>query len=58
MVLDIQIVILDQFQPPPLSHIELRLGEKISQALVVSINSAGLTKQVVRELPLLTQDRE
>jgi hypothetical protein len=47
VVVDAQIVVLDQLQPSPLPQVQLRLGEDILQALVISINVALVTYQIV-----------
>jgi hypothetical protein len=47
MIMDFQIIILDQFQPSSLPHIQIRLSENILETLVVSADIAVITHQVV-----------
>ena len=41
------VIILDQFKPSTLPHIEIRLSENILEALVISIDVAMITKQIM-----------
>jgi hypothetical protein len=36
--MDLQLIILDQFQPSLLPHVQIRLSEKILQAFVISVD--------------------
>jgi hypothetical protein len=47
VVVNVQVVVLDQLQPPSLSQVQLRLGEDILQALVIGINVALVSHQIV-----------
>jgi hypothetical protein len=47
MIMDFQFIILDQFQPSSLPHIQIRLSEKILETLVVGVDIAVITHQVV-----------
>ena len=42
MIKDLNIVIFHRLEPPPLSHIQLLLGEHIFKALVVCVHSDSL----------------
>jgi hypothetical protein len=37
-IMDFQLIILDQFQPSSLPHVQVRLSEKILQAYVISVD--------------------
>jgi hypothetical protein len=43
MIMDLQIIILDQFQPSSLPHIQIRLRENIFETLVVGVDIAVIT---------------
>ena len=47
MIIDHTIIILDQLQPPFLPHVKLLLGKEVLQALVVCVDLALLTIQVL-----------
>ena len=47
MIIDLTIIIHDQFQPPSLPHVKLLLGKEVLQALVVHVDLILLTLQVV-----------
>ena len=41
------IIVLDQFKPPTLPHVEIRLSENVFEALVIGIDIAMIAKQIV-----------
>jgi hypothetical protein len=47
MIMDFQIVILYPFQPPSLSHIQIGLSENILETLVIRVDIAAITHQVM-----------
>jgi hypothetical protein len=47
VVVNAQVVVLDQLEPSPLPQVQFRLGEDILQALVININVALVTHQIV-----------
>jgi hypothetical protein len=47
MIMDFQIVILYQFQPPSLPHIQIGLSENIPETLVIYVDVAAITHQVM-----------
>ena len=47
LIVHLQIVILDQFQPSSLPHIQFRLGENILETLVIGVDMENITKQVM-----------
>jgi hypothetical protein len=44
---DFHVIILDQFYPSPLSHVEVSLGEYILETFVVSVDVTLGSHQVV-----------
>jgi hypothetical protein len=42
-----QVVVFDQFQPSSLSHVEVGLGKDVLEALVIYIDVAASSHQVV-----------
>jgi hypothetical protein len=55
VVVNVQVVVLDQLQPSPLPQVQFRLGEDIFQTLVISINVALVSHQIV---PSISSRRE
>ena len=47
VVVNLHVVILDQFDPSALPHVQLLLGEDIFQALVVGVDLASITHEVM-----------
>jgi hypothetical protein len=47
VVVDVQIVVLDQFKPPSLHQVQRRLCKDVLQTLVVSVNVKLVAHQVV-----------
>jgi hypothetical protein len=47
MVMHFQVVVLDQFQPSSLSHVEVGLSEDVLEALVIYIDIASSSHQVM-----------
>jgi hypothetical protein len=47
VVVNGQVVVLDQFEPSSLPQVQLRLCEDVLQTLVVGVNVALVTHQVV-----------
>jgi hypothetical protein len=43
MIMNLQFIVLDQFKPSPLPHVEVGLGENILEALVASIDVAHIS---------------
>ena len=41
------IIILDQFKPSALPHVEIRLSENVFEALVIGVDIAIIAKQIV-----------
>jgi hypothetical protein len=47
VIMNAQIIILDEFEPPTLPQVQVGLSEKIFQTLVVGVDVARFPKQVV-----------
>jgi hypothetical protein len=47
VVVNVQVVVRDQLQPPSLSQVQFKLGEDIFQALMIGINVALVSHQIV-----------
>jgi hypothetical protein len=47
VIVNFKIIILDQFNPSPLPHVQLLLRENILQALMVSVDLAAITHEVM-----------
>jgi hypothetical protein len=47
MIVNLKIIILDQLQPSPLPHVQIRLSEKVLQALVVSEFVSHIPKNIM-----------
>jgi hypothetical protein len=47
VVVHLQVIILDQFQPSSISHVEVSLSEDILEALVICIDVAASSHQVM-----------
>ena len=47
MIMHFKIIILDQFKPSTLPHVEIRLSENVLESLVISVDIAMITKQIV-----------
>jgi hypothetical protein len=45
--MNLQIIVLDQFQPSSLAHIQIRLGEDVLQAHVVSEDMDHIPKKIM-----------
>jgi hypothetical protein len=43
MIMDFQLIILNQFLPSLLPHVQVRLGEKILQTLMISVDMHQIT---------------
>jgi hypothetical protein len=52
MIRNLKIIVLDQFQPFSLPHVQIRLSEKVLQALVISEDMSHISKKI---MPLGTQ---
>jgi hypothetical protein len=51
MVMNHQIIVLDQFQPFSLAHVQIGLGEDILQALVVGEDMNHIPKKIMPPRP-------
>ena len=47
MIMDFQIIVLDQFKPSSLPHVNIGLSEDILETLVISINITMIPKKIV-----------
>jgi hypothetical protein len=47
VVVDVQVIVLDQFEPSSLSQVQLGLCEDLLQALVVGVNVTLVAHQLV-----------
>jgi len=47
MVVHLKIIIFNQFKPPSLSHVQFRLSEDVLEALMISVDIAQITQQIV-----------
>jgi hypothetical protein len=45
--MDTEIIVLDQLDPPSLSHVQLSLSENILKAFVISADVTSITNEVV-----------
>jgi hypothetical protein len=44
---NLEIVIFNQLEPSSLTHVQLRLGEDIFEAFIVSIDTAHIAQQIM-----------
>jgi hypothetical protein len=51
MIMNLQIIVLDQFQSSSLAHVRIRLGEDILQALVVGEDMDHIIKKIMPPHP-------
>jgi hypothetical protein len=54
VIVNLKIIVLDQLQPSPLTHVQIGLSEKVLQALVVDEDMSHVPKKI---MPPGTQDR-
>jgi hypothetical protein len=47
VILNFQLIVLDQFEPPSLPHVQIWLCKDVLQAFVVYIDMNHITKQIV-----------
>jgi hypothetical protein len=47
MIVNLEITIFDHLKPSSLMHVQLRLGEDIFEAFMVSINIAHIAQQIM-----------
>ena len=47
MIMNLQFIVLDQFKPSSLPHVEVDLSEDILETLVIGIDIAKISKEVV-----------
>jgi hypothetical protein len=52
VIVNLRIIVLDQFQPSSLLHVQIRLSEKVLQALVISEDMSHIPKKI---MPLGTE---
>ena len=45
MIVNFQVIVLDQFKPSPLCHIEISLSEDVLKAFVIGIDVAMIPKK-------------
>jgi hypothetical protein len=51
VIMNLEIIILDQFQPSPLTHVYISLSENVLQALVVGEDMNHIPKKIVPSSP-------
>jgi hypothetical protein len=47
MVVHLKIIIFNQLKPPSLSHVQFRLSEDVLETLMISVDIAQITQQIV-----------
>jgi len=47
MIMDFQIIVLDQFEPSSLPHVNIGLSEDIFETLVIGIDVAMISEKIV-----------
>jgi hypothetical protein len=47
MIVNLEIIIFNQLKPSSLMHVQLRLGENIFEAFMVSIDIAHIAQQIM-----------
>jgi hypothetical protein len=52
MIVNLKIIVIDQLQPSSLPHVQIRLSEKVLQALMISEDMSHIPKKI---MPLGTQ---
>jgi hypothetical protein len=51
VIVNLQITILDKFQPSSLGHVQIGLSENVHQAFVVDLNMDHIPKKIVSPCP-------
>jgi hypothetical protein len=47
VIVNLKLIVLDQLQPSSLSHVQIRLNEKVLQALVISEDMSHIPQKIV-----------
>jgi hypothetical protein len=47
MIVNLQLIVLDQFKPSSLPHIEISLSEDVLEAFVIGIDIAMIPKKIM-----------